>query len=180
MKKTPQYIVAIDPGKNGSVVHGSHRLTVRCEKMPEELVSLYVLLRQIKESRPNAIAFLEHNTGFMAGIKRAGSGEGGDEGGGGVSPKAMYTFGRVTGHVEMALVAAGIPVCRVTPIKWQNAVAVSTVRKRLMSPSQWKNYLKDHAKKRFPQVPVTLANADALLIFAAALEGSLKHTVNLH
>jgi hypothetical protein len=187
MNDDEPFIIAIDPGANGAVV--AARLSqirrkpsgpVESHKIPETLLGLYDLLHALRNQAQhdslNPVAFLEHNTGFMAGIKRKTS-DGGEEAGG-VSPKAMYSFGRNTGHLEMALVALNIPICRVTPIKWQNAAGVTTGRKKLMSPAQWKNLLKEAAAARFPTTKVTLANADALLILDAAANRGMRHVPN--
>lgn len=184
-------IIAIDPGANGSIVAEYASSLCRDERescrfttypIPEKLRDLYELLHKITSddvftSNLAPVAYLEHNTGFMAGIKRK-TADGGEEAGG-VSPKAMYSFGRNTGHIEMALVALRIPVCRVTPIKWQNAAGVTTAKKKLMTPTQWKNHLKAAAQERFPKTNVTLANADALLILDAACNRGMKHVENL-
>lgn len=173
--------VCIDPGANGSIVYPAALINaIVIEKIPDTLEELNRVVSNIGRAygqlKPKA--FLEHNTGFMAGIKSSTNAQG-EEQTAGVSPKAMYVFGRSTGHLEMALIANNIPVCRITPIKWQNAALVSTPKKRLMTPAQWKNHLKAEAQKRFPEVKVTLANADALLILDAVLKGGLKHTPNL-
>jgi hypothetical protein len=187
MSKDP-LIIAIDPGANGSIVAayadflrpGQREIhTFPTYPIPEKLRDLYEVLNdQLGFGEwGNMVAYLEHNTGFMAGIKRK-TADGGEETGG-VSPKAMYSFGRNTGHIEMALIALSIPVCRVTPIKWQNAAGVTTAKKRLMTPAQWKNHLKAIAQERFPRTKVTLANADALLMLDAACNRGMKHVENL-
>lgn len=174
-------VIAIDPGANGAIVaalppfvtqSGVH--TIPSYKIPETLGDLYEKLYEISSGRKGQVlSFLEHNTGYMSGIKNS------DGESVGVSPKALYSFGRNTGHIEMALISLGIPVCRVTPIKWQNAAGVTTARKRLMTPTQWKNHLKSAAIERFPKTRVTLANADALLMLDAACRGRMKHVPNL-
>lgn len=182
MKSLDYTPVCIDPGANGALVlfdHDEPRRPVYY-RIPTTLTDLNdtVDLLQSFDGRYPVKAFLEHNTGFMAGIKSSTNAQG-EEQGAGVSPKSMFSFGRNTGHLEMALIANDIPICRVTPIKWQNAAQVCTPKKRLMTPAQWKNHLKAEAQLRFPAVKVTLANADALLILDAVLKGGLKHTPNL-
>ena len=181
MKSLDYTPVCIDPGANGAIVYPAACINaIVIEKIPDTLEGLNRAISNIWRAygqlKPKS--FLEHNTGFMAGIKSATNANG-EEQSAGVSPKAMFQFGRSTGHLEMALIANDIPVCRVTPIKWQNAALVSTPKKRLMTPAQWKNHLKAEAQLRFPEVKVTLANADALLILDAVLKGGLKHTPNL-
>src|SRR5690606_12587496 len=141
--------------KRGTALH-SMKIPERLDDLHSGLIGLIAAF-ETEGGWPKPIAFLEHNTGYMSGIKNS------DGESVGVSPKALYSFGRNTGHIEMALISLGIPVCRVTPIKWQNAAGVTTARKRLMTPTQWKNHLKSAAIERFPKTRVTLANADALL-----------------
>lgn len=50
----------------------------------------------------------------------------------------------------------------VTPQKWQKALQLGT--KGNKSNTEWKNKLKARAQQLFPNVPMTLAVADALLI----------------
>lgn len=75
----------------------------------------------------------------------------------------MFEFGRSYGSLRMALVAAGIPFETVRPQAWQKALGLRT-RVEGEETGAWKNYLKGVAKERFPQVKVTKAVADALLI----------------
>jgi len=182
MKSLDYTPVCIDPGANGAIMLFDHHEPRRPAyyRIPATLTELSdtVELLQHFDHRYPVKAFLEHNTGFMAGIKSSTNANG-EEQSAGVSPVSMYNFGRNTGHLEMALIANDIPICRVTPIKWQNAALVTTPKKRLMTPAQWKNHLKAEAQLRFPEVKVTLANADALLILDAVLKGGLKHTPNL-
>jgi hypothetical protein len=56
----------------------------------------------------------------------------------------------------MALVASGIPFERVTPAKWQRELGCLTKGD--------KNVTKRKAQELFPDVKVTHANADALLL----------------
>jgi hypothetical protein len=70
--------------------------------------------------------------------------------------KSAFTFGNGYGHLEMALTAAGIPFERVRPQKWQQAMGCMTKGD--------KNVSKRRAQELYPQLKVTHATADALLI----------------
>jgi hypothetical protein len=70
--------------------------------------------------------------------------------------KSAFTFGNGFGHLEMALTAAGIPFERVRPQVWQKALGCLTKGD--------KNVSKRRAQELFPQLKVTHATADALLI----------------
>ena len=74
----------------------------------------------------------------------------------------MFNFGKGFGHLEMALLCRRIPTMEVTPQKWQKALQLGT--KGNKSNTEWKNKLKARAQQLFPNVPMTLAVADALLL----------------
>lgn len=173
-----QPVVATDPGKNGAVVWGTTLEDVQWEKTPDTLQGVWLLHARIRDQFAGCktpVAWLEKNTGYMGGIKSSTKRKGEENSeAGGVSPKSLYVFGLATGSIAMAQVAAGFSVRYATPIKWMNAAQISRVSKQLMTPGQWKNHLKSVAVERFPRVKVTLANADALLIYYAVVTGWLR------
>ena len=61
------------------------------------------------------------------------------------------------------LIALGVPFEEVTPKRWQRALGIAP-RGRTETKVQWKSRLKDFAQRRFPDIKVTLATADALLL----------------
>lgn len=76
---------------------------------------------------------------------------------------AMFKFGRSYGFLHGCLVAAGIQYVEATPQKWQKFLGIAPRRKE-ESKTQWKNRLRMFAERLYPNVKVTLAVADALLI----------------
>lgn len=76
---------------------------------------------------------------------------------------AMFKFGQSYGSLRMALTAAGIPFDEVTPQEWQKVIGIPA-RKPTESKSEHKAKLRAKAQQLFPDVRVTLATADALLI----------------
>ena len=84
-------------------------------------------------------------------------------GDGGNPGSAMFKFGTSYGSLKMALTAAGIPFEEIPPQTWQKALGIPK-RKKGESKTVWKNRLKAHAQRLFPQEKITLATADALLI----------------
>ena len=66
----------------------------------------------------------------------------------------------------------GWEVRRVRPAIWQKAHPVGT--KGDLTTTQWKNKLKARASELFPQIKVTLGNADALLLLDAARRGAVN------
>lgn len=73
-----------------------------------------------------------------------------------VGTKSMFVFGEGYGKLQMALMAAGMWIERVTPSVWQKAMACRT--------GGDKNISKARAQELFPGAHVTHAVADAMLI----------------
>lgn len=69
---------------------------------------------------------------------------------------SAFTFGKGYGGLRMALLAVGMPFDEVSPIRWQNAMSCRT--------GGDKNVSKRRAQELFPNISVTHAIADALLI----------------
>jgi hypothetical protein len=65
--------------------------------------------------------------------------------------------------LSMALSALQIPQSHVPAKIWQRALSIPS-RKKTETQSKWKNRLKAKAQQLFPDVAVTLATCDALLI----------------
>lgn len=108
----------------------------------------------------DVVAAVEKVTGYV-GRRRPKRGEqetdsGGDPG------SAMFTFGTSYGMARMALCAAGVRRVLVPAATWQAAIGVQKRAGR--KKQEWKNSLKDMAQSLFPEIKVTLATADALLI----------------
>ena len=138
-------LIAIDPGKNGGIAVYSVDKDKLLEvvKMPDTPQDLLLFLSKYQV---NSKCYLEK--------------VGGIPGQGGAS--SMFNFGKGFGHLEMALLCRRIPTMEVTPQKWQKALQLGT--KGNKSNTEWKNKLKARAQQLFPNVPMTLSVADALLI----------------
>lgn len=160
-------LLAIDPGKNGGLIWGTgiNPGSYESSSMPSSYEKLSLLFRELKAIKIEKV-YLEFISGFMAGMKTRNPETGNEEGG--VSPKAMFTFGTNYGALEYACVREGFKTFLVSPQKWQRSVGMSGIKKQLVSQSQWKNTLKEKAQKLFPHEKVTLKTADALLIYYAA------------
>jgi len=136
--------IGIDPGTNGGIAWITDGKAC-VEKMPDTLQDLWELICDITNYPRSTVdgrkykAFIEqvHSSPQM-GVKSA------------------FTFGNGFGHLEMALTAAGIPFERVRPQVWQKAMGCMTKGD--------KNVSKRKAQELFPQIKVTHAIADALLI----------------
>lgn len=142
--------LGIDPGKSGGIAWiGESGPCV--EKMPDTLQDLWGLIEDIYHSDdlPDMLRIKRGAPPCRAYVEQVAS-----------SPqmgvKSAFTFGNGFGHLEMALTAAGIPFERVRPQVWQKALGC-------MSKGD-KNVTKRRAQELFPQLKVTHATADALLI----------------
>lgn len=83
----------------------------------------------------------------------------------------MFTFGTNVSAARAMLVAADIRLGpEIAPVSWQRHLALPRRPKTSKGKTQHKNDLKEVAAKLFPKVKVTLANADALLLY------HLRHT----
>jgi crossover junction endodeoxyribonuclease RuvC len=129
--------IGIDAGKSGGIAWIQDGKAC-VEKMPDTLQDLWELLRDIAaEGRCKAYLEQIHSSPQMGVV-------------------SSFTFGNGFGHLEMALTAAGIPFERVRPQVWQKAMGCMTKGD--------KNVSKRRSQELFPQIKVTHAIADALLI----------------
>jgi hypothetical protein len=136
-------IIGVDPGVNGGIAWIDENGRACAEKMPDTIGDLWELLhglaRCYRDTHPTAKAYLEQ----VASSPQQGV-------------VSAFTFGRGYGNLEMALTAAGIPFERVRPQVWQRAMGCMTKGD--------KNITKKLAQELFPDIKVTHATADSLLI----------------
>lgn len=144
-------VISIDPGKSGAIVSGLDINNPKCFNMPETLGDLVELFRKIAITT-DCVVYLEQVGGYVGGKGAPGS--------------AMFNFGRNYGHLEAVAHTLNLGVRHVTPQKWQKSLGLGTSNGR--SKTEWKNHLKAKAQMLYPKHKVTLANADALLIYHAA------------
>lgn len=144
-------IISIDPGKSGAIVAGQTLDEPHSFNMPETLGDLVQLFRRVSHVT-DCVVYLEKVGGYVGGKGAPGS--------------AMFNFGQNYGHLEAVPHTMGLEVRHVTPQKWQKALGLGTSNGR--SKTEWKNHLKAKAQMLYPNCKVTLANADALLIYHAA------------
>jgi len=134
--------IGIDPGKSGGIAWITDGKPC-VEKMPDTLADLWDLLLNITGGcgvyEIDCVAYLEQVSSSP-----------------GMGVVSAFTFGNGFGHLEMALTAAGIPFERVRPQVWQKAMGCMTKGD--------KNVSKRKAQELFPEIKITHATADALLI----------------
>jgi len=144
-------IIGIDPGKSGGIAMWDLGSQVVTCKMPEE-DRLVELLRHWCFGHETHV-FIEQIPKF------AGTRQFAQRNIFGASIATLY--GNYKLCVGICLGLGLRPVC-VVPLKWQNIVECRNFDRLEKGP--WKNRLKDRAIRLFPDVRVTLATADALLI----------------
>lgn len=139
-------IIGLDPGANGGLAVLFEDGRSHAWSMPEDS-ELIELLRDVAlfEEGVRVIAFLELVGGYV-GKRQPGS--------------AMFRFGESFGFLRGVLQTLRIPTELVRPQEWQRGLpgvkgTEGAARKRL---------LREHAARIFPDLKVTLATADALLI----------------
>lgn len=133
-------IIGIDVGKNGAIAWTTLGDTI-VEKMPETTKDLWDLIDEIAQSAGTEVphCYLEQvSSSPQMGVVSA------------------FSFGNGFGHLEMALTAAGIPFTKVRPQVWMKHLGCMTKGD--------KNVTKRMAQQLYPEIKITHANADALLI----------------
>lgn len=134
-------VIGVDPGKSGaiSVLWDGD---VEFRKMTE---TPHDLVRWLREE----ITVESGNVRCVAAIEKVSA-----------SPQmgvtSAFSFGRSYGALEMMLVMLGVPFVFVTPQKWQKSMGCMTAGD--------KNISKAAAQRLFPQIKMTHAIADSLLI----------------
>lgn len=132
-------IIGIDPGASGGIAFIDAG-GAQCFKMPETERDVYDLIReQLRGSSSNITAYIEAVSAMP---------------GNGVS--SMFKFGRGYGFLRGCLIAAAVPFHEVRPQAWQKHMKCLTKGD--------KNVSKARAQQIFPQLKITHATADALLI----------------
>lgn len=136
--------IGIDPGKNGAIAF------IPTDGKPWTVSFKDATDKDIYETMRDAVVYagFEH-VASTAMIEQVAS-----------SPqmgvKSAFTFGEGFGKLVMLMTALELPFERVRPLKWQTALGCKT--------GGDKNITKRKAQELFPEIKITHANADALLI----------------
>ena len=129
--------IGIDPGQNGGIAVIDNTVTVY--KMPKQEIEMFNILSQYKDY----ICYIE----TVHSMPRQGV-------------ASTFKFGYNYGIIHMAAVAAKLEVINILPQVWQKLY----IKTKSKDKKEHKNRLKSIAQELFPNVKVTLWNADALLI----------------
>lgn len=142
-------IIAIDPGKNGAIVLRNGDKVVCVDNMPDTCIDLTDIIEGYKlyatDLKTSLVAYLE----VVHAMPNQGT-------------VSMFTFGQGFGHLEQVLADFRIRTVKVRPAQWEKELGLTD--KKGTEKRVHKNKLKQRAQELFPDVKVTLANADALLI----------------
>lgn len=149
-------MTVVDPGVNGGIAVALPGAAATAFKMPDTDEELLRKLQLAETANEQKIAYLEEKVLFTG--RKMPSSRG-------------IVYGASWGVCKGMLMALGFKVTLVRPQKWQGALGLGNSRG--MTRTQWKNKLKDEAQRLFPDLKVTLATADALLILEAAKRGLL-------
>jgi len=156
-------IICIDPGMSGAI---SCRIDGKAHafNMPDTPKDILLLILSLKDE--NAFCWIEQTGTYMSGE----------------SAPAAVTFARHCGHLDMALLAANIAHDTVLAAKWQHAVigkpnhpkipkeTPAKERRQILAKrkAERKNKIKSKMQCLYPDIKVTLKNADALGILTWA------------
>lgn len=137
-------ILGIDPGKGGgiAVIDADTAEVIEVCAMPDTIADISDMIARHCDA---SCAYIE----IVHSMPKQGV-------------SSTFTFGQFYGYVQMAVVAHKIRCIDVLPSRWQQSLGVKA--KKDEGYSAHKNRLKGLAQKLFPNVKVTLKNADALLI----------------
>jgi len=136
-------ILGIDPGESGGLAAmEGHHVEVHAFKGATEKEILN--LCRIRSNHP-ARAYMEAVHSFP-----------------GQGVASSFKFGQHYGGLRMAVIASGIPLELVSPMKWKKAMGL--VRRPNETMTAYKNRSKAMAEQLFPSVKVTHAVAEALLL----------------
>ena len=135
--------IGIDPGKMGGVafIYNNNYHVVQCPNTVAEMANELILLNDMAPDI-SKYAVIESVHSFP-----------------GNSGRSMFTFGQGYGQWLGILATLKIPYIQVTPHKWMKHYGSQPKPKK-----DRKNHLKHLAQQRFPDVKITLATADAMLL----------------
>lgn len=143
---TLRALIGIDPGKSGGLaVIGTCGTIV--QKMPETDADLLDWLKMAR-GMGETVAFVEkvHSSPQMGVV-------------------SAFKFGQSVGTIRMAVLALGIRLEYVTPQKWQKELGLIVKGRGLgHGDTDKKNRNKARAQELYPDINITHAIADALLI----------------
>lgn len=150
-------VIGIDPGANGGLAVFIPGNEVKVVKMPKDLMDLRDFFAYYAETY-KPIIFLEKLTVRPDDITPDASGK--------ANMGKLYRIQRMMAnfeHLKALIETAGIPYVLVHPLSWQTKLKLRVKGQKEEKAERKKRY-QEKAQSLYPQVKVTLWNADALLI----------------
>ena len=155
-KVTINCVIGIDPGANGGIAIFIPGQNVKAVKMPKDITALRDFLTYYAENY-KPIVFLEKLSVRPDDI--ATDGDKANMGKFYRIQKMMANFE----HLKALIETAGIPYVMVHPMTWQTKLKLRERGKKEEKKDRKRRY-QQYAAKQYPEINVTLWNADALLI----------------
>jgi len=153
-------VMAIDPGANGAIAWYNTDQMCTCEtdrfhetgvcsiNMPDTPGDILSLL-SVAGREMRCVCYLENVGSYVSGN----------------SGPASVKFARHCGHLDMALLACGIPVKLVTPQTWMKSIPGARPKEK----AERKRWIKAHVQRLHPSLKITLGNADAIALLDYAI-----------
>jgi hypothetical protein len=142
-------ILALDPGKSGGLVWCARDGSLQTAKMPDTEGNIRDLLRSAVASDGVNEAWIENIPKYV---------------GHAIPSSAAAVLFDNFGLLKGLLMGWGIKLYLVTPQTWQKPLRLGTVAGAGGKP-EWKRKLLAEAQRRYPTLHLTLATADACLIY---------------
>ncbi len=153
-------MIAIDPGVSGGIAIQKSTVgncTVEAYSMPKTEREIFDLIENSQSADiDGATAYLE------ALVKYTGRN---------MPSSAMASYAGNYGFLKGVLTALRWKIVLVPPKEWQKKLGLGKAKG--LTKTEWKNKLKQRAEELYPNIKVTLATADALLILEAAKHDSV-------
>jgi hypothetical protein len=157
-------MIAIDPGQSGGIAIQKSTVgvtSVEAYSMPKTEREIYDLIEGAKSADvEGSVAYLEDLVKYT---------------GRNMPSSAMAVYAGNFGFIKGVLTALKWRIVIVPPKEWQRKLSLGKAKG--LSKSDWKNKLKQKAEELFPNIKVTLATADALLILESAKRAKNEDTV---
>jgi hypothetical protein len=141
--------VAIDCGRGGAIAHISSGRPPITVSMPDNVDEIKSYFDYLKEISTSPIACIE-----KVGLWRTDANQG--------KAFGIEKMTRSLNEITTILRIVKIPFIQIFPIQWQAYLNIRSTKHEEYSDR--KRRFKEIAQKNFPQIKVTLTNADALLI----------------
>jgi hypothetical protein len=145
-------LLGIDPGTKGGFMARFGSGALLTGPLPETEGDLLSLLEMLSKSEAKErVCYLENLVKFT---------------GSPMPSSSMASYASNWGVLKGMLMALKFQLVLVAPQTWQKALGLGTSKGS--SKTDWKNKLKSEAQRLYPHEKITLANADAALIFRHA------------